>query len=693
MRKINKKILLPIFLALTLAPISACNDNGGEVPVINEPTLSLNETNKEISFGNVFKLIPSFSDGIKKNVIWTSSNSRVASVDSSGLVQAEGIGTAIVFAQAGNLSAKCVITVSYGSYIPALNIKHIFNDELVLTRGDSFTVDGEVLYNSKSYSADLEGYDYDDEIIDFENGIITALSVGETTLNLEAKWNDFDPTFLSKNIHIKVVEDIELYAEVTVDGVTKVSNNINLYTNRTWGNEYYSTSATINPKIYINNVYHQASFSIEDNNTLVLGGNTVTAKNPGTNIVTVYYNDTNITYFTKLNISINVPETKYLGGQLRMSIEEKFPVSTYFGYDAKLLHAYQNGRELTIQNGIFTDMEAKGDETSPLTVVTNVGSYVFEDVYAYNKILNKSNFFETMLLGGKKVIDGYYILEEDITGLDMTNQQDNSASSYFAGTFDGQLHTLDVKVGQNGVFGAFGNKAVIKNTHFNFNFIEDGIASGLARNSQVVYQSIPKVTLQNLYVTTNTYRDNTYSLMEFRNPHLILKDVFVKLTGGDLLPAFTSAYEQNQAGLFKCDMTSITGPSTFYTGDFSNVHVVTGQFMPLANYKTTSNGINWCYVSYGKNDLSHFGNEGEHYDHYVPRTNESGYAILLPSEHLGETDPIMKLFGRGNHWQIEQILHKKYLSTYSAMNSDNGVFRYDNISDMTTKKVGDWEVK
>jgi len=106
------RLLISLFLCLIIAscdnPINAVRKVSG---------VSLNETSLTIStIGSTVQLTAEVapSDATEKTVLWTSSDPAVASVDSTGLVTAEAIGSAVitVTTKDGGFSATCSISVS-----------------------------------------------------------------------------------------------------------------------------------------------------------------------------------------------------------------------------------------------------------------------------------------------------------------------------------------------------------------------------------------------------------------------------------------------------------------------------------------------------------------------------------------------------------------------------------------------------
>lgn len=96
-------------------------DNG---KIINNVTsITLNETSKELDIIDTFQLIASIepANATNKNIIWSSSNEEVATVNQKGLVTAKSIGETIITAttEEGNFTASATITVKMKQEISA----------------------------------------------------------------------------------------------------------------------------------------------------------------------------------------------------------------------------------------------------------------------------------------------------------------------------------------------------------------------------------------------------------------------------------------------------------------------------------------------------------------------------------------------------------------------------------------------
>jgi hypothetical protein len=87
---------------------------GQDLPAAVPTTISLDRDQLELKVGGSFELYATVGpdDVIDKSIIWTSSDTRVATVDKHGLVTMVGEGTAVITArtQAGGLEASCTVS-------------------------------------------------------------------------------------------------------------------------------------------------------------------------------------------------------------------------------------------------------------------------------------------------------------------------------------------------------------------------------------------------------------------------------------------------------------------------------------------------------------------------------------------------------------------------------------------------------
>lgn len=82
--------------------------------IIPVTSVTLNSKEETISVGSAIQLTATVSPttATNKNIVWTSSNNAVATVDGNGLVKGLSVGSANITAAAGGKSAVCAITVT-----------------------------------------------------------------------------------------------------------------------------------------------------------------------------------------------------------------------------------------------------------------------------------------------------------------------------------------------------------------------------------------------------------------------------------------------------------------------------------------------------------------------------------------------------------------------------------------------------
>lgn len=153
-------------------------------------SITINYTYIGIIVGETFNLIATVNpeDADEKTVTWSSSNTAIASVDGNGTVEGVSVGTATIYAKAGQKSASCQVTVS-AQPIPVSSVS-LNKTEVSLMVGNSFAlsvtinpsnatiVNGTVWTSSNPSVATVDS-----------SGKITAISKGSAaiTVNVDGK--------------------------------------------------------------------------------------------------------------------------------------------------------------------------------------------------------------------------------------------------------------------------------------------------------------------------------------------------------------------------------------------------------------------------------------------------------------------------------------------------------------------------
>jgi uncharacterized protein YjdB len=151
--------------------------------LVNKITLD----NVNIFKGSTFTIIPKISpsNAANKSVDWSSSDTKIATIDSDGLISAIAAGTTIITAKAKDQSGKygsCVVTVKN----PVL-ISGIVLSDISISIGSSAKLSTKISpSNATNKTLEWLSSNTNVAIVD-QNGIVTGVAAGTTTITAKAK--------------------------------------------------------------------------------------------------------------------------------------------------------------------------------------------------------------------------------------------------------------------------------------------------------------------------------------------------------------------------------------------------------------------------------------------------------------------------------------------------------------------------
>lgn len=193
MKKILKKtcfLLLCTAMSLTFNPKVTAN------------TVKLNKTKTNVYIGNKTTLKVS---GTNKHIMWTSSNTRIATVNDEGVVSGKNLGTATISAKIGSgntgKTLKCTVSVKNRIIVPKspvfINLNE-YEEILIKTRG---------LKKNESIgfidtNGDAVNFDWDDDIL-----IAEGRKLGTKTITIQIFQDGFPAGKEKQNITAYVFRD------------------------------------------------------------------------------------------------------------------------------------------------------------------------------------------------------------------------------------------------------------------------------------------------------------------------------------------------------------------------------------------------------------------------------------------------------------------------------------------------------
>lgn len=169
--------------------ITATAENGEEATTIVDVksplvSISLNETEKQLNKGETLQLNVTFNPDDTtddKTISWTSTDDAVASVE-NGLVTAKSAGTAYIKASVGELEVTCKIDVK----VPLEGIE-LNKETTEILRRQEEKLQVKLNPEDATYEGDLVWTSSDETVATVdENGVITAIKAGTTTITVKA---------------------------------------------------------------------------------------------------------------------------------------------------------------------------------------------------------------------------------------------------------------------------------------------------------------------------------------------------------------------------------------------------------------------------------------------------------------------------------------------------------------------------
>ena len=188
------------------------DDTESEPPVDLPPAMSMSFTERWLTVGDGAQLnaqVINIGEDEYYPVSFYSSNTSVVRVDASGYIIAVGAGSAVVTAYSGDIEGYAVIYVSLPAVVPEYIV--LSENRFTLKIDQTAQIQARLLPEEAAdgYSISYTSNDPSIAVVD-ENGLITALSEGETTITVEGAG-------LKETVYVTVSSDIA-YDTARLDG-------------------------------------------------------------------------------------------------------------------------------------------------------------------------------------------------------------------------------------------------------------------------------------------------------------------------------------------------------------------------------------------------------------------------------------------------------------------------------------------
>lgn len=280
-------LFLTIFLAFGLTSCKGCdNDDGGQ-----EITVTLSETILEIEEYEQATLVATVT-GTNETVVWESTESSIATVD-NGIVTALKVGSTTITASVGEKQASCSVNVVATTYVPTISLSH---ESTTLRTDDTLNVSAVVRFKNEIQNVAVTWTSEKETIATVENGVITAIGVGETKIFATAEC-------MGRTIRAEMIVCVHDDVEIDVNATSVV-----LKTDATIDPEY--TQFTIIPTAKVNNLPYQGDFEItvEDNSIVSEEAGVLSALKAGETVVYVSITTGGRTYSQAIDVVVEKSE-------------------------------------------------------------------------------------------------------------------------------------------------------------------------------------------------------------------------------------------------------------------------------------------------------------------------------------------------------------------------------------------------
>lgn len=592
----KKRFLALSLIALATPIVLAGCDNKNNNQKEEEPQLvesvSLPVSSANLILGESYKLTPKFETNAPTMplISYVSSDSTVASVDDQGNILATGVGDAVVTVHFGGVSTTCDVNVSLMDCVPLIRLENFYSDNLTIDLGSTVDLKAYVFFNTQKFACDFT----------YKSSSITAGSFDGTKYTPKKKGNIditisgdfFGYKLAEKVVHLNVKEVVSF--SLTKKGDVQDINSVYLYNYKTYGKYSYLTEFEFDCFV-IEKGEKKAPTSIElvDNNegAVIYDATnsklTIKEKTVGTaNLKVSYVDKLGETYSKLYPISVNYSFVPYEEGEpvqtletLTGEVDTSEIFSTFDPADQKITVAQSadGKKNYEVVDGKIIGLEDHGDTVQTIRIgnglilkeikFTTISKFIrtAADLDMFRlvtdaEIEEDGNYCHKFIINNKRMIEGTYVLANDIdaSGFTLkdrgriTGEGAGAFSPYgFRGTFDGQGHTIsNLTFSRGGIFTCVGTDGVVKNVGF-----ENAKFDAYNKEDRVVIGSyINNAVIQNVYVhvdknpninASGTICHNVNLSTIFKNCLIVMDDVSHELNcdfGYGALSSYCTSY-------------------------------------------------------------------------------------------------------------------------------------------------------
>ena len=537
-KKFNlKKVIISILAMISISSmfvVVGCNNsgdkgNGAQSGIYNpneeedKQTLSIDAV-KEVELGDTLKLAV-HATNIDADLIWTSSDESVATVNENGEITTISAGQTVITVRAGSLSASCTLTVYPTSIAPVI---HLDAEDITIGVGAKYSVNvtdvkwknQEVQVSQLSWAYKDEPQEGDDRVVSIKPSAdgktveIEGLKTGEAELTVSCSYFN---NLGAKTVKVKVVN----FETMKIEGLEYVGNDTysattytEVYTKTVGATTYnYQGAIDFDVTIYKNGeeIQEQPEFTITDPSVAKIeDGKLVGLKEGETTIICSYREIKRTIHFVCARpvVDLTAQDNSVVDCYTSTSIEilqsdaiqgavNTVSFSNDFGETYIDVGGYANGVVTIDTEKLQTSKMGGGilklsEDNIDYVFSCSIYTMVIDNAEKLNELREESKKMHS----SADIFDGYFVLGASIT-LPRDYQFNEVATGVtangqngFVGVFDGQGYQIDgLSVRNGGLFAVMGESSVVKNVSFTNASVKDSgfISSSGAGSIQNLY--------------------------------------------------------------------------------------------------------------------------------------------------------------------------------------------------------------
>ncbi len=584
--------------------LAACREDKPVIQPQTESKFKFIDAPSTLVMGETKKLSYVLDEEIDETTLtFESSNTNVAKIDSkTALVEAINVGQTVIASKYADAKTEFTLNVVKDDGLPQFLFNNYVNEKETqeLTANQKLNLGGYIFYNGKNYHDAVVTYSLDNPDVASvaENGTLTANKAGETVVTVTATWRDMESPLLTKEIVVKVVNDMQILIN---DGD---STNITVYSKAAFGGRQFATSFNVmqNVKLLFNDEDMTAStiFEVVDNEaredqsqaavSYDTDAKVITANKAGTATLRATFTKNGETLTQTASIVCEKPIVEYSAPIYFSQVDgDIVGLDEMFGEETTLVEAYQSGSykegaKLTLNGNKITDYRLKDKNSLQADTISlyTEDCGILVNVNACYKVIREAKDL-TSVYGdsASSVVDGYFLVANDIpydasVVIEPTGCTGAATGSKFAGVFDGGGHTINFGVTKGGLFGQ------LTGTVKNGSFVVKAVGKKDYASNVIFASYMAGATVTNVYATYDiaNFTPDLSFVLSFRTAGLglfeasnvgTLKDVIVDLSKVTLDGTQGGDKVKNYGVLF-CPSNS-----AWYYGTATNTHVIWGE--------------------------------------------------------------------------------------------------------------------